>query len=238
MNAVQILALNMDNEILANEKVRRAIAMAIDKDAIIDTAVWGYGDKVGSHLPVISPDYIDTTDIMPYDAEAAKALLAEAGYPEGFTIKLALPKSYQIHVDTGQIIADQLGKIGINVEMNIIEWGEWYSEVYSNKNYEMTVVALSGRLDSQYFLSRYKSTSGDFVSLITGEVDGLLDDAVKEPDDAKRTEIYQNIQKILAEKLPAAYIQTPHKLFGMAKDVENLQIYPVDIYEYKNVSFS
>jgi len=214
MNATQLLALNMENKALSDIRVRQAIAKAINKDDIINTVVWGYGDKVGSHLPVNYPDYVDTN-----------------------TLKLTLPKSYQIHVDTGQIIADQLSKVGITADIEIIEWGQWLSDVYTAKKYDMTVVALSGRLDSRYFLKRYRSDSKDFVSLISGEVDQLLDESGKETDPAKRKEIFKQIQLILAEKLPAAYIQTPHKLFGMAGNVEGFRIYPIDIYEYKDVSF-
>ena len=100
-NSIQILGLNQENEYLSNEKVRQAIAMAIDKDEIINTVVWGNGTKIGSHLPVSSPYYVDTTDVMPYNVEKAKALLAEAGYPDGITLSLKLPKTYQTHVDTG-----------------------------------------------------------------------------------------------------------------------------------------
>lgn len=237
MNATQLLALNLENKALADVRVRQAIAKAINKDDIIATVVWGYGNKVGSHLPINYPDYVDTNSVMTYDPDGARKLLADAGYSQGLTLKLTLPKSYQIHVDTGQIIADQLSKVGITANVEIMEWGQWLSEVYSGKKYDMTVVALSGRLDSRYFLKRYRSDSKDFVSLITGEVDTLLDQAAKETDPAKRKEIFKQMQLILAEKLPAVYIQTPHKLFGMASSVQGFRIYPIDIYEYKDVSF-
>ena len=237
MNAVQILALNLENKALADVRVRQAIAKAINKDDIIATVVWGYGDKVGSHLPVNYPDYVDTNNIMPYDPEGAKKLLADAGYANGLKLELALPKSYQIHVDTGQVIADQLSKVGITADIKIIEWGQWLSEVYNGKDYEMTVVALSGRLDSRYFLKRYHSQSKDFISFITGDVDQLLDQSASELDPVKRKEIFKQIQLILAEKVPVVYIQTPHKIFGLTKNVEGFRIYPIDIYEYKDVSF-
>jgi peptide/nickel transport system substrate-binding protein len=238
MNAVQILALNMENKYLSNVKVRQAIAKAINKDDIINTAVWGYGDKVGSHLPVNYPDYVDTNSVMPYDPEGARKLLAEAGYSQGLMLELALPKTYQIHVDTGQIIADQLRQIGITANVVIMEWGQWLSDVYSGKKYDMTVVALSGRLDARYFLKRYHSNSKDFISLLTGEVDQLLDQSAKESDPDKRKEIFKQIQMILAEKVPVVYIQTPHKIFGEAKNIEGFRIYPIDIYEYKDVYFT
>jgi peptide/nickel transport system substrate-binding protein len=237
MNAVQIMALNTDNKILANEKVRQAIAMAINKDEVIEASMFGYGDKIGSHLPPTSPDYFDTNSIMPYNPEKAKQLLAEAGYPNGFEIKMALPKNYQLHVDAGQVIADQLSKIGIKVNIELIEWGKWVSDVYTNKNYETTVVGHTGRLDSYAFLSRYKSASKDYISLKTGEVDDLLNNALKELDAEKRKEIFKEIQVILANKLPAVYLQTPRTMLGMGSNVEGMEIFPIDIYDFKGVNF-
>lgn len=238
INSIQILALNQENEYLSNEKVRQAIAMAVDKDEIINTVVWGNGTKIGSHLPVSSPYYVDTTDTMPYNAEKAKELLTEAGYPEGFTISLKLPKSYQTHVDTGQIIADQLSKIGITCNVEVIEWAAWMSDVYTDKKYDMTVVAHSGRLDPYNFLARYKSTSGDYLSLLSGDVDTLLDEALQEQDEAKRKEIYAEIQKVLAEEVPCVYIQSLYKFYGLSDHVEGFEEYPIDIMNIKAISFS
>jgi len=238
MNAVQIMSLNTNNEILANEKVRQAISMAINKDEVIEASMFGYGDKIGSHLPPTSPDYYDTNDIIEYNPEKAKELLKEAGYENGFDIKLSLPKNYQLHVDAGQVIADQLGKIGIKVNIELVEWGTWLSEVYGAKNFETTVVGHTGRLDSYAFLSRYKSDSDDYISLKTGEVDELLDKALKELDENKRKEIFKEIQVILANKLPAIYLQTPRTMLGLQKNVEGMEIFPIDFYDFKEVYFT
>lgn len=237
MNAVQLLALNLDNEVFKDVRVRKAIAMAVNKDDINASVVYGYGNNVGAHLPINYPDYYDTTDVIPYDVQGAKKLLAEAGYEDGLNLKMTLPKNYQIHMDAGQVIADQLNQIGINVEVNVVEWGQWLSDVYSGKNYEMTVVGLSGRLDSYYFLKRYNSESGDFISYITGEVDDLLEDSKSELDPEKRKEIFKEIQLILAENVPVVYIQTPDRIFALNEKVEGFRIYPIDIYEYKDVYF-
>ena len=238
MNAVQIMSLNTDNEILSNEKVRQAMAMAINKDEVIEASMFGYGDKIGSHLPPTSPDYYDTNNIIEYNPERAKELLKEAGYENGFEIKMTLPKNYQLHVDAGQVIADQLGKIGIKVNIELVEWGTWLSEVYGAKNFETTVVGHTGRLDSYAFLSRYKSDSNDYISLKTGEVDELLDKALKELDENKRKEIFKEIQVILANKLPAIYLQTPRTMLGLQKNVEGMEIFPIDFYDFKEVYFT
>lgn len=237
-NSIQILALNQKNEYLSNEKVRQAIAMAINKKEIIDTVVWGNGTEIGSHLPVSSPYYVDTTDVMAYNVEEAKKLLAEAGYPDGFELSLKLPKPYQAHVDTGQIIADQLSKIGIKCNIEIIEWATWMSDVYTDKKYDMTVVAHSGRLEPYNFLSRYDSNSGDYLSLLSGDVDQLLKDALKEKDESKRKEIYAEIQKILATEVPCVYIQSLYRFYGFNENVEGFGVYPINILNLKDVSFS
>lgn len=238
MNAVQIMSLNTNNEYLSNEKVRQAMAMAINKDEVIEASMFGYGAKIGSHLPPTSPDYFDANNIIEYNPEKAKELLKEAGYEEGFEIDMSLPKNYQLHVDAGQVIADQLGRIGIDVNIQIIEWGTWLSEVYGSKNFDSTVVGHTGRLDSYAFLSRYKSDSDDYISLRTGEVDQLLDDAIQELDENKRKEIYREIQGILAVKLPAIYLQTPHTMLVMQKNVEGMEIFPIDFYDFKEVHFT
>ena len=238
MNAVQIMSLNTKNEYLSNEKVRQAMAMAINKDEVIEASMFGYGAKIGSHLPPTSPDYYDANNVIEYNPEKAKELLKEAGYENGFTINMSLPKNYQLHVDAGQVIADQLGKIGINVNIQLIEWGTWLNDVYGAKNFDSTVVGHTGRLDSYAFLSRYKSDSNDYISLTTGEVDELLENALHELDENKRKEIYKEIQVILANKLPAIYLQTPHTMLALQKNVEGMEIFPIDFYDFKDVYFT
>lgn len=237
MNAVQILSLNTNNPALANENVRKAIAMAINKEEVIDVSMFGYGDKIGSHLPPTSPDYFDTNDVIEYNPEKAKQLLKAEGYENNLEFTLSLPKNYQLHVDAGQVIADQLAKIGITAKIEIIEWGTWLSEVYGNKNFDMTVVGHTGRLDSYAFLSRYKSTSNDYISLKAGEIDKLLERAQQELDDDKRKEIYKDIQVILANKLPAVYLQTPRTILALQKNVDGMKIFPIDFYDFKEVHF-
>lgn len=238
MNAVQIISINTEHEILSNDKVRQAMAMAINKQEVIDAAMFGYGSQIGSHLPPTSPDYFDTNDVIEYDPEKAKELLKEAGYENGFEIKMALPKNYQLHVDAGQVIADQLSKIGITVNIELIEWGTWLSDVYGAKNFETTVVGHTGRLDSFAFLSRYYSDSNDYISLKSGEIDELLDRAQQELDGDKRKEIYKEIQIILANKLPAIYLETPHTMLALQKNVNGMEIFPLDYYDFKEVYFT
>lgn len=135
-----ILAMNQRKGPLANLLVRRAIAHAIDRRALIDGAMAGYGTPIGSHFPPQSPDYVDLTGQYPHDPARARALLAQAGYPHGFTLTLKLPPpSYARR--TGELIAAQLRAVGIMVTIRNDEWPTWLEEVFHNHDFDLTVIS-------------------------------------------------------------------------------------------------
>ena len=70
-----------------------------------------------------------------YDPEKAKELLADAGYADGFDLEITVPSSYSQHVDSAQIIADELSQVGINVTLNQVEWSTWLQDVYKGGNF-------------------------------------------------------------------------------------------------------
>ena len=86
-----ILAINNTKPPLDDIRVRRALAHAIDRQAVIDGAMFGYGTPIGSHFAPHHPAYVDLTDRYPFDPEKAKALLNEAGHGNGLTFTLKLP---------------------------------------------------------------------------------------------------------------------------------------------------
>lgn len=237
-NAIQLMAMNLKNEYLANEKVRQAINLAVDKDSLIEIVWDGYGEKIGSHYPPILKEYKDTTDVISYNPEKAKELLQEAGYKDGITIRMALPNSYPAYVSAGQVIADQLNKVGITCEIELVEWGTWLSDIYTGRNYDLTVVGHTGRLDPYVLLSRYSTESKEnYFNYSNERVDEILILVQKELDEAKRIELYQEMQAILAEEVPALYIQSPKSIVVTASDVEGFESYPIDIYELRNINF-
>jgi len=238
VNSVTSLCLNLSNEYLSNEKVRQAMASAINKDEIIASVNSGFGDKVGSYLPSSAAEYIDTNDVLPYNIDTAKTLLAEAGYPDGFTITLTLPKSYQIYTNIGQVIADQLEKIGVHCEISLVEWADWMQNVYTDKKYDMTVMANTGRLSAYDFISRFASTSNDYISYKTGEADEILAQLKVELNADRRTELVKEFELLVAEKVPVIPIETQQRLFAMNSKLQGFVMYPTETTEFKNLSFS
>ncbi|MBD3624473.1 MAG: ABC transporter substrate-binding protein [Rhodobacteraceae bacterium] len=141
-----ILAMNNGAEPFDDAKVRQAVAHAIDRQAIIDGAMFGYGTPIGTHFAPHHPAYVDLTEKSAYDPEQAKALLAEAGYPDGFTTTLKLPPpSYARR--GGEIIASQLRAVGIQTEITNREWAQWLEEVFRGKDFGLTIVSHTEPLD-------------------------------------------------------------------------------------------
>ena len=141
-----ILAMNNARAPFDDVRVRRAVAHAIDRSAIIDGAMFGYGTPIGSHFAPHHPAYEDLTGMSAYDPEMARALLAEAGLADGFETTLTLPPpSYARR--GGEIIASQLRDVGIEAEIINVEWAQWLEQVFKGKDFGLTIVSHTEPLD-------------------------------------------------------------------------------------------
>lgn len=123
-----------------NLLVRRAMAHAIDRQAVVDLVMFGYGTPIGSHWSPSTPYYRDLTGRFPYDPEKARALLKEAGYPDGFEATIKLPAIYSYSKRAGEVITDMLGKVGIDLTIEIVEWGQWIDRIFKKKEFQLTMI--------------------------------------------------------------------------------------------------
>lgn len=236
MNGVQLMAMNCANEALSDIRVRQAINHAVDKQLLIDTVWWGQGQPIGSHYPVVLKEYVDTNDTYPYDPDRARELLAEAGYGDGLTLTMKLPRSYPEYVDAGQVIADMLAQVGVSCDIQIIEWAAWLQDVYTDRKYDLTVVGHTGRLDPYVLLARYASGAAtNYFNYASDEVDAMLAEFESEADEEERTRLVQDIQRKLAEDVPALYIQDPNTTYVTSASVSGFAVYPIDVYVLKDV---
>ena len=195
-----ILAINNGRKPFDDIRVRRAISSALDRQAVVDGAMFGYGTPIGSHFAPHHPAYVDLTGRYPHDPEMAKHLLAEAGMADGFEATLKLPPpSYARR--GGEIIAAQLALIGIKVELIPVEWAQWLEQVFKGKDYDMTIVSHTEPMDigiyardSYYF--DYKDA--DFVA--------LMDKLNGAAEESERNDILADAQKRLAEQAVNGFI--------------------------------
>ncbi|MDQ0464598.1 ABC-type dipeptide/oligopeptide/nickel transport system permease component/ABC-type transport system substrate-binding protein [Caulobacter ginsengisoli] len=194
-----ILALNNARPPFNDIRVRRALAYAIDRKAIIDGAMFGYGQPIGSHYPPQNPGYVDLTGRYPHDVAKAKALLAEAGYASGLDVTLKLPPpSYARR--SGEIIAAQLAAAGVRVRIENLEWAQWLDQVLKNHSFDMTIVSHTEPMDYDIYGRDYYFgyRSADFDALLK-----RLDAAVLPTE---RNAILGDIQRKLAEDSPNVFL--------------------------------
>lgn len=195
-----ILSTNNKSEALSDIRVRQALAHAINRQEIIDGAMFGYGTPIGTHFAPHNPDYVDLTEQSAHDPEKAKALLAEAGYGDGLTLSLKLPPpSYARR--GGEIIAAQLRAVGIDTEIANLEWAQWLEQVFRGKDFDLTIVSHTEPMDINIYARPdyyFQYDSADFQELMAE-----LDIAV---DPAERSTLLKSAQQMIADDYVNGYL--------------------------------
>lgn len=239
--AVLSLDINVEDEILSNELVRKAIFSAINKDDIIAGALEGYGTPANSAIPTVCDGYSADTPGSTYDPEAAKEYLKEAGYEDGLSLTLSL-KEDNTNQKVAQIIKSQLAEVGIDVTIDIMESGAWTTQVYTNGDYQLTIGAWYAMfLDaysvmySQFHKDCYGGT-GNITHVTTDELSGLLDSAASASEDEK-VAAYDAVSANILEhayQLPLVYQETTITTTASLKGVE---ANPLGVYMLKDFYF-
>ena len=230
VNMVQALYLNNAVEPFDDPLVRQAIYYAIDRDEINDFLFEGQAHIIGTNMiPAMSKYYDESLeDFYTLDTDKARELLAQAGYENGFTFTIQVPSIYPLHVSTAEIIKADLEKIGVNAEIQKIEWETWLSDVYSNRQYEATVVAVDGKAaPNSWFAKNVSTASNNFTNYSNEKFDEIYEQAMDAIDLDKKAELYRQLQKMLAEDAASIYIQDPANLVAVNADLEGYTFYPV-----------
>ncbi|MBR1208300.1 MULTISPECIES: ABC transporter substrate-binding protein [unclassified Bradyrhizobium] len=220
-----IVGINERKKPLDDVRVRRAILAAIDRKAMIDGAVDGFGTPIGSFYAPGSLGYVDTTGINPYDPELAKKLLAEAGVKTPLELSLKLPPPSYAR-QGGEVLAAQLAKIGIIAKIENVEWAQWLSQVFTGPhNYDLTMVAHVEPFDL------VKLTEPDYYLGYKSEAfNALYQQIMATPDEAGRAKLLGDAQRLLATDAVAGFLFQPQlitiaskKLKGVWKDVPQFE---------------
>ena len=233
MNLVQALYLNNKVEPFDDIRVRQAMCYAVDVQGMLDLTSDGKGSIVGSSMyPAFEKYFLpELTTMYPHNIEMAKSLLAEAGYENGFDMTITVPSNYQPHIDTAQVLVEQLSKVGINATIQLVEWNTWLSDVYTNRNYSSTVIGVdASSMTANAMLERfYSKEDGNFINFSDEEYDKLYLEALKTMDDEKQTSIYKRLETILAEKAANVYLQDMAEFVAIRDKYEGYAFYPMYI---------
>ena len=242
MNLVQGMYLNNDVEPFDNELVRQALSYAVNKQEILDFVSDGKGTPVGSSMfPTFGKYYMEElNDVYATDVEKAKELLAEAGYADGFEFTAKVPSNYQQHIDTAQVLAEQYKAIGVTMNIELIEWETWLSDVYGARDFEATVVGVdASTLTAGAMLSRFQSdASNNFTNYNNPDYDAAYKNALSAEavlDDDLATEYYKECEKILTDTAANVYIQDLCELVAISKKYAGYEFYPLYIQDFSKL---
>lgn len=241
MKLVQALYLNHNEKPFDDIRVRQALCYAVNVQEIIDFVCDGYGVPVGSSMcPAFKKYFVEElSSYYTQDVEKAKQLLTEAGYPDGFTMTITVPSNYPQHVQAAQVLAQQLQAVGITAELKQVEWGTWVSDVYTDRNFQSTVVGFdASTLTARAWLERWTTGySKNMINFSNEEYDALFRQAVTCTDDAEQTELYKQMETILTEQAANVYIQDLCDMVAVNKALDGLQFYPAYVLDLSTVYY-
>ena len=242
MNLVQAMYLNNAEKPFDDVRVRQALCYAVDKQAIIDIAFDGYGSPIGSSMYPAFGKYFDDslTNYYTKDVEKAKALLADAGYPNGFEMTITVPSNYKPHMDTAEVLVQQLAEIGVKATIQPIEWESWVSDVYAGRQFQSTVVGVdASTMTARALLERFTSTYGkNFINYNNAEYDALFQQVLASNDDAEQTALYKQMEQNLTENAANVYIQDLADLVAVRKGLEGVTFYPIYVLDLATIRYA
>lgn len=195
-----ILSINNKQQPFDKLQVRQAISYALDRKAIIDGASAGLGLPIGSHMSPANKYYVDLTGRYPHDVAKAKELLKQAGLENGFKATLKLPPTSYARLG-GEIIASELRDVGINLEIIPVEWAQWLDQVFTKKDYDLTIVSHTEPNDIDIYARKdyYFNYDNPTFNKVIADLDLTS-------DEAKRKELYAQAQKILADDAVVGFL--------------------------------
>lgn len=190
-----------------DKRVRQALMMAVDRATVIEGAWSGFGTAIGSHYTPNDRGYVDTTGIHPYDVAKAKALLAQAGYPNGFSFTIKAPQMAYAQ-RTSQILQAMFAEIGVTMTIETTEFpAKWVSDVLKGANYDMTIVAHAEPMDIDIF-----SRDPYYFNYKNPTFNEIIKDVELTADPSQQEKFYSDAQKILAQDVPALFLFVMPKL--------------------------
>ena len=212
-----ILSMNNSRKPYTDVRVRRAMTYGINKGDVLKGAMFGMGKILGTNVDPLNPYYVDMAKAMPYDPAKAKQLLAEAGYPNGFDTVLKVSPQYDYTIRSGQVVADSLKKIGVNVKIEQIEWGQWIARVFREADFDLSIIGHAEAWDIKNYANPkyyFRYDSQKFQSLFAKSEVTV--------DDKARKEIYVDMQKLLVEDAPVVWLFMHPRLAVTKKGLQGL----------------
>ena len=153
---------------------------------------------------------------------------------------VTVPSNYQPHMDTAEVLVDQLGKIGVKAKIDPVEWGVWVDDVYTERKFMSTVIGVdASSMTARAMLERFVPDYGkNFINYNDPDYDRLFAEAQKTFDDGKQVALYKQMEKNLAQNAASVYIQDLADMVAVRKGLTGLTFYPVYVLDVAALSWS
>lgn len=236
----EYIGMNTQEGPLEDKRVRQAIAHMVDKEEIMEGIYFGVGREMKGAIQQELLGYNENLEDLDYDPERAKELLNEAGYENGFDLTVMTNDSPE-RVDLAVLMQEKLKEIGINLEIEQLEWGA-YLEAVSNGEHDLFILGWPnpvGDPDQSFWPlvhSSMQGASGNRSFYENEEVDSLLEQGRQELDEGKREEIYQRVDEILVEDQPFVSIRQAQSANAARTEVQGLEINNFNKPDFRNVT--
>jgi peptide/nickel transport system substrate-binding protein len=237
---VRFIGIHNEMKPFDDVKVRQALMYGFDRETLINSVLEGLSQPATGPIPPNVKGYESDVTTYPYDPEKAKALLAEAGYPNGFDVKMTIPNIDRFIIPSTTFQAD-MKKIGINVEIEIMETAAYLEKTREGAfplfSHSKGQTAVPDVVLSSLFHSDNKAPGDNLTFYDNPDVDAWLEELSSTMDEAKRAELLSKIQKQLAEDVTYLFIDHEEQIFATSSRVKDfiatptrsLQVFNVDV---------
>lgn len=233
------VSMNVEDETLSNKLVRQALRYAVDPQAIIDSVLYGAGTVSNSVIPPAAINYYKDAKYYTQDIEKAKQLLAEAGYPNGLELSLAVAEDVN-RVAVCQVLQEQLKQIGVNVKIDIHDASTYYE--HANKSeFQLAFyfwICSAGHADYSYsslLHSSQKGAGGNRSFFDNPEVDKLIEEARQTMDREEIEKCYQQIEEIVYDESPNINLCYTNLIVAARNNVEGFIMHPAGYHNLETV---
>jgi peptide/nickel transport system substrate-binding protein len=194
-------------------RVRRAFTLAMDKASIIKGGFFGYGTVIGSFNSPGQPYYVDLSKKNAFNPTRAQGLLKEAGV-SNLRVKFTVANEFPIERRTAEIYAQQLSKIGVTAEIELVPFNTWIQKVFLNKDYDMTIIGHAEAFD----MDRY-ARDGYYFNWDNAAYKALYQKALSTSSNVERNQAYVQLQYMLADKVPGIWVMSAPYIAATRKNV-------------------
>lgn len=224
---LRIFAYNTTRPPFNNEAVRYALSFALDRQAIVDAAEFGFA-QISGPIPVSASLYATPTGELPSfrrDVAKAKQMLAQAGFPNGFATKIVTSASYEGGIAVAQVIQAQLREVGVQASLDQVEWGT-YIDRWVKRDFDTMIELRGGDPDPDRFLYRTFHSTGAVNNFLFKDavIDRLLDRGRVNLETDRRKPIYTELQKVLIEKAPSLFLYVPYETHVLQPTVKGFRL--------------